>query len=168
MDLFREWLGENRYTPAKATVPTEQHVQDPNGRFGFEMPWPWFIADPVKKSPRMRMDTILVAAPRTIEPWPTGTFCSVVERFSIDDASVKAESRSIASARGGRVVPPRRYLVGGAQTVDFIVDAGHTILHHVVIAEGELTVTADFTLPTTAAAGYATHLETMLATWYWT
>ncbi len=149
-------------------VQTETLVHDPQGRFSFEIPWPWFQwrAEFDAQSPQ-RDDRIVLFAPRTTDPWPEASIWSTAERFDFDDRALKSESRRLAQSLGGRARQPRLLVVGAAPAAEFIIECSDTVTHKVAIAAPEVTTIAVFRLPLGAAAGYAAHVETMLATWEW-
>ena len=71
MGILRDMSGASRHSAPRALVPTETTVSHPEGRFSFELPWPWFEWEiEPGQQPMQQNNGILVTAPRTTDPWP--------------------------------------------------------------------------------------------------
>lgn len=167
---IRNIVGSGRPLVPAELLPTETVVHDPQGRFAFQIPWPWFRwADELTPGPPpRRQDRIVLFAPRTTQPWPEVSAWSTVERLDFDDRVLKSESRRLAQSLGGKPLHPRRLEVAGAPAAELVIKCDDTVTHKVDIVGREAAATVIFRLPLSAAAGYAAHMETMLATWEWT
>lgn len=165
---IRYMVSTSRQRVPTSLLPTETVIHDPQGRFSFEIPWPWFQwkGEFDLRSPQ-RDDRIVLFAPRTTDPWPEASVWSTPESFDLGDRVLKSESRRLAQNLGGRGHRPRRLEVGGAPAAGFLIECSDTLTHKVTIAAHEVTAIAVFRLPLRVAAGYAAHVETMLATWEW-
>ena len=166
---IRDMVNAGRYRVPTQFVPTATVVHDRQGRFAFEIPWPWFESDGhFEQQPVPQDGHILLFAPRTTDPWPQAMIRTADEASELDDATVKSESRRLAQSLEGKARRSHRLIIGGEPAVDFFVECRDAVTHLVMIAAGELTVFAEFLLPRDGTAAYEIHMETMLATWRWT
>ena len=165
---IRDMVSTGRYRTPMQLVPTETVVSDPEGRFTFEIPWPWFEwKRGLDEDSSPQSDRIVLLAPRSTDPWPEASIWTTEDSFNSDDKTLKNEARRLAHTLGGKAHRPRRLLVGGVPAIDFFVECVDTVTHQLVMASAEVTTLAVFRLPHREAPGYEVHVETMLATWHW-
>ena len=160
-------VGASRYRVPAQLVPTETLVRDPQGRFSFEIPWPWFEWEGGSEEPPMPDDCVVPLAPRTVDPWPEASIWPTEQGFELDNSALKFESKRLARTLGGAAHRPRRLLVGGEPAATLFVKCDDTVTHQVTMVGRDVNVVAVFRLPLSDAAGYEVHVETMLATWQW-
>ena len=164
---IRDIVSAGRYQIPARLVPAETLVRDPQGRFSFEIPWPWFEWEGDPEEPTTHDDCIVLLAPRTADPWPEASIWPTEHGFELDKSALKSESKRLARTLGGVARRPRRLLVGEEPAAALFVQCGDTVTHQVTMVGREVNVVAVFRLPLSDAAGYEVHVETMLATWQW-
>jgi hypothetical protein len=161
------------YREPGPALPGGNQIVDPGGRFVFEAPWPWFELPPaVASNPAERGadKDLYLAAPRTDGRDVGLHLFADLAPPSLDSMSPTRVMRRLVQGTSLSVRRVERLLVGGERAL--FADAmdrrepQHTTFVLLAPREG-VCVCGRADVPAMQAAGYRSHLLSMLATWRW-
>lgn len=166
--MLRDMLRQRPFRSVTPVLPVETFFAciAPAFRLGLPFPWENFPLEMLVTDPS-NPPLLALHAPRTDGLNPLITVYFATNRPDVTTADIRPLLHDLESSYQGRVKGVRKVLLGGVPAVIPVVEGPRLLVQYLMVNSGPGCVEAVLQLPTSHAAAYLPHVETLLGTWAW-